>query len=334
MPQSEAKPVRRLAPPQIDLGPLYHGDAEARRVTVAAIRSACLRPGFFSVYNSNVSAALVERVYAQSARFHALPDNAGKRRLHEKHSPYKRGWLPLFEEPAYEPGAMSHCASFNLARELPPQPRSEAYANLGPNVWPALDGFREDVYGYYLACSELGQTLFCVFAEALGLEQDFFTRRSTDRSPSTMRLLHYPANAGAADYARDNSGISAHTDFECFTIMHQSAPGLQLLTAQNEWTEVPVPTRGDQFIIILGDMLERWSNGFFRATRHRVVNTPWERYSLILFCAADQDVVVEPLAPFVSAARPARYPPVTQQQHISRALQTAMHNLELTSKPR
>ena len=51
----------------------------------------------------------------------------------------------------------------------------------------------------------------------------------------TIRLLHYPGHGdvdgtikGTAAIPGGHDRIGAHTDFECFTLMHQTAPGLQL----------------------------------------------------------------------------------------------------------
>jgi isopenicillin N synthase-like dioxygenase len=67
--------------------------------------------------------------------------------------------------------------------------------------------------------------------------------------------------------------------------------------------------------------MERFSNGWLKATGHRVVNTPWTRYSMILFFAVDGDYTVAPLPRFISPENPARYDPVTQGEHIARELE-------------
>jgi isopenicillin N synthase-like dioxygenase len=139
-----------------------------------------------------------------------------------------------------------------------------------------------------------------------------------------MRLLHYPANDRPADSR--NVGIAAHTDFECFTIMNQTAAGLELTEAGGEWCEAPSDI--GTFTVILGDMMERFSNGFFKATGHRVVNTPWTRYSIVLFFAVDGAYTVEPLEGFVSPDNPPRYEAVTQDEHIERELERAAANSE------
>jgi isopenicillin N synthase-like dioxygenase len=180
-----------------------------------------------------------------------------------------------------------------------------------------VQGFRDAILDYYEQTTRLGRALSEVFAEILGVERNFINERSREKAPRTMRLLHYPANDAPVD--KRNVGIAAHTDFECFTIMNQTAAGLELTDVNGHWCEAPSDIGA--FTVVLGDMMERFSNGWLKATGHRVVNTPWTRYSMILFFAVDGDYTVAPLPRFISPENPARYDPVTQGEHIARELE-------------
>lgn len=71
-----------------------------------------------------------------------------------------RGWVPLFEEPAYEPGTIAHVTSFDLARDLPANDPAvlRGEKGMGQNVWPAeLPMFRRDVSTYYDATSSMAK---------------------------------------------------------------------------------------------------------------------------------------------------------------------------------
>ena len=115
--------------------------------------------------------------------------------------------------------------------------------------------------------------------------------------------------------AAANVGISAHTDFETHTFLHQDSPGLQLWLPAGGggggggWATAPLPDEG-HWTCILSDMVERWTNGLAPACRHRVAFTPWPRASLIRFVGVDADTVVAPL-PCFGPPR-ADYPPVSQ----------------------
>jgi len=73
-------------------------------------------------------------------------------------------------------------------------------------------------------------------------------------------------------------------------------------------------------------MLERWTNGYFRATGHRVRNTRHKRMSLVMFFAANEDVLVQPLPPHVDAINGPRYLPVLQGEHIRQEVERARRN--------
>jgi len=238
----------------------------------------------------------------------------------------QRGWIPLGTEPAYEAGTIARCESFDLAMELPGESSTE-FGGLGANLWPHdLPGFQDTVYGWYLQARAAARQLFEAFAEMYDLATDTFTQYESERSSSMMRLLRYPPNEGQT--ADNIVGISAHTDYEAFTLMGQTAPGLELLTVNDEWISPPVVQ--DRFIVIVGDMLERLTNGTLRATRHRVVDTEWERLSLILFNAFDADAVIAPLPEFVSDDNPARFEPTTQVAHINAEVSQAVANLAIS----
>lgn len=310
----------------IDLSGL-HGDTATRTATLASIRAAFETAGFFYAKNFGPSQASVDAVFAQASRFHGLPDEHKATALQEGPGS-KRGWIPLGSEPAYEAGTVARCESFDLAMELPGE-TSTQFGGLSANLWPNdLPGFQETVYGWYLDARAAARQLFVALAEMYDLDPQTFARLESERSSSMMRLLRYPPNEGqTADHI---VGISAHTDYEAFTLMSQTAPGLQLLHRNGEWIEAPVLE--DRFIVIVGDMLEFLTNGHLRATRHRVADTAWERYSLILFNAFDADAVIAPLPQFVTADNPARYEPTTQVAHINGEVSTAMTNRDATTQ--
>ena len=50
-----------------------------------------------------------------------------------------------------------------------------------------------------------------------------------------------------------------------------------------------------KFTVIIADVVERWTNGFFPATPHRVALSDRERFSIVRFNGLDPGAVVEPL---------------------------------------
>ena len=137
-----------------------------------------------------------------------------------------------------------------------------------------------------------------------------------------MRMLHYPGQQQAA--GANEVGIAAHTDFECITLLYQTAAGLELRDPRGEWHDAP--SRNRQLTVLFGDLLENWTNGCVRATGHRVRMTREPRYSFVLFFAVNDGVTVAPLAQFVDDDLPAKYTAVTQQQHSNQEISRAERN--------
>ena len=125
-------------------------------------------------------------------------------------------------------------------------------------------------------------------------------------------------------------GIAEHTDFECFTLLHQSAPGLELRDLAGAWRTARCDPDRSMFTIIVADMLERWTRGYFLATPHRVALTRGERLSLVRFNGLDPGAVVAPLARWFPGPSPANknYAPVAQGEHTAALVTRAAKNLE------
>ena len=300
----------------IDIGGLRCGNSAARRSVAREIGIAARDPGVFYVHGHAVDENLVRRVYAQAKVFFDQPE-AAKLRCHIAHSHNHRGYVPFSERGEYEDEqGERHYEAFDLGLDLPTNhPAARKLPLTGPNAWPSLHGFREVIAEYYQAVTEVGRSLCRAFEISLDLEEGYFDRFM--RTPtSQLRLLHYVENEAAALAGPKHMG--AHTDYECFTILHQTKPGLQTWTADGQWENVP-PIPGT-FVINIGDMMEVWTNGEFPSNPHRVHNTGDERFSLPFFVVADYDAVIQPVPTMISANRPPAYAPVVAGEHLLRQL--------------
>jgi isopenicillin N synthase-like dioxygenase len=296
--------------PVVDVSALGSGDPVARARAAEDLGAAARQAGFFYVVGHGVAAPLLAGVQAQAARFFAQPLER-KLDLYIGNSPNHRGYVPEGEEVFYG-GTRDLKESFDLALDLPPDHPEVVCGTplLGPNVWPDLPGFREQVTAYYQAVFALGRRLLRGFALALGLPEHSLDGFVTT-PPSQLRLVHYPHDPRPTG---DGGGIGAHTDYECFTILLPSAPGLEVMSGDGVWVDAP-PLPG-AFIVNLGDMMENWTNGELVATSHRVRRVSEERYSFPLFFACDYGTVVEPLPAFVGPDRPPRYAPLVAGEHL------------------
>jgi isopenicillin N synthase-like dioxygenase len=283
--------------PIVDISGLQATELAERRRVAAEIGAAARDVGFLYISGTGVDEAVFDRMLAATKAFFALPVEE-KMRSYIGLSRCHRGYVPVGEEgiESDENDVPDLKEAFDTALDLPADDPDYLAGNpmLGPNTWPEVPGFAAAVTDYYQAILAVGDRLLWAFAVALGEDPDVFSRHAT-KTPSQLRLVYYPYDPGA----QDGLGIGAHTDYECFTLLKPTAPGLEVLNGAGEWIDVP-PVPGT-FVVNIGDLLELWTNGAFVATSHRVRKVAEERYSFPLFFNVDYDTVVQPLPQFASA---------------------------------
>ncbi|WP_123023921.1 isopenicillin N synthase family dioxygenase [Mycolicibacterium stellerae] len=279
--------------PVVDISGLRSPDRSERERVAAEIGEAARDVGFLYISGAGVDGSLFDRLLVATQEFFALPVEE-KMRSFIGLSRCHRGYVPVGEE-GVETGTPDLKEAFDTALDLPADDPDYLSGNpmLGPNTWPDLPGFAEAVTAYYEAVLAVGYRLLWAFAVALGEDPELFSRHAT-KTPSQLRLVHYPYNPDAVD----GLGIGAHTDYECFTLLKPTTPGLEILNGAGEWIDVPpIP---DTFVVNIGDMLELWTNGEFVATSHRVRRVTEERYSFPLFFNVDYHTEVKPLPKFAA----------------------------------
>lgn len=79
--------------------------------------------------------------------------------------------------------------------------------------------------------------------------------------------------------------VADHTDFGCVSILLQEpgTSGLEVYYPPSDsW--IPVPVVNDGFVINMGDMMQRYTGGYYRSARHRVLtNREKHRHSVAFF---------------------------------------------------
>ncbi len=304
--------------PVIDFRGFLAGSPAERKEVARRIGEACRNIGFFYLVNHGVPQHVIDRAFAEARRFFALPLER-KREIAIEKSPCHRGYFGMGGEnldPRKQRYAGDLKEGIKIGRDLPPDhPLVRAGTPLhGPDQWPSgLPGWREAMQSCYDALVGLGREIMHAFALALGLPETYFDRWLTGPM-ATLGPLHYPPQQGPI--SEERLGAGAHTDFGCLTILAQDpVGGLQVRNSAGQWIDAPyIP---GSFVVNIGDMMERWTNGIFSSTRHRVINTSGrDRYSLPFFFDPDFDADLTCLKTCQGPDRPPRYPPTTGGQHL------------------
>jgi len=310
--------------PVIDLGPA----ARAPDAVAAAIGRACRETGFFLVANHGVPASLIASQFEWSRRFFDLP-LAERAALHMRNSPTRAGYEPVGGQTLDSDTPPDLKESFYVNQDLPD---SHAFVlagirGYGGNQWPALPGFRQQMLDYYAAVDALAARIMGLLALSLELNADYFAPAFGCPS-ATLRLIKYPPHPGDA---RDNQlGAGAHTDWGAVTVLAQDdIGGLEVENAAGEWISAP-PVPGT-FVINLGDMFTRWTNGIYRSNMHRVINNKAsgrDRYSVPFFYSPDHTARIECLPTCTDADHPPLYAPCTAGEHLDEMFRRSYGDLQ------
>ena len=284
------------------------------------IHKACRETGFFYVANHGVPQALIDAQFEAAKHFYALPEEE-KLALHMKNSASTAGYEPIggqildSQDAAAEKAPPDLKESFYIAMELPDEHpwAQKKIRSFGHNQWPDLPGFREQMLAYQAAVRALGNRLLTKLALSLELPEDFFVP-FYDMPGTTLRLLRYPPHPRAA--LANQLGAGAHTDWGGITLLVQDAlGGLEVRNVEGDWIQAnPVP---GTFVVNLGDLMQRWTNGVYRSNMHRVKNnsSSEDRYSIPFFYSPRPDSRIECMPTCTDAEHPPKYPPCTAAEH-------------------
>jgi len=309
------------------IAPLVSDDATwLRRMQDAdvakALHDACSKVGFFYLEDHSIPQTLIDEVFRLSMQLFSLPKEQ-KEQLAD--SVLQRGYTKFEEEtldPANQPTRGDTKEGYYIGDE---SDAIDASRLIGPNVWPTPDAclldqvqcnsFRCTMEKYRSEATRVCMKLLGCFALAVGssnpqLFDEYFTEPKT-----FIRLLHYSSEA--SDERNGLYACGAHSDYGMLTLLlTDDNPGLQVRLEGGEWIDIP-PKKG-AYVVNIGDMFERWTNGKFRSTVHRVI-TPAdanERYSIPFFFEPNFDALVECLETCCSEDDPPKYPPITAGQHL------------------
>lgn len=305
--------------PVLDLGPFLAGAPRSEEVLAASLREAASTVGFFYIANHGVSQDLVGAAFEAAERFHALPL---EQKLELKVTDDNQGYMPMrgsthrtsdglkMDSTNSKPNVNE---AFFVRREFEPEHPKKGQRYHKENRWPKdLPGFRETVIEYFETLQNLGKKLLPLYALALDLPATYFDPHFSDPI-SALRLTHYPPIASGAD----EFSIAPHFDSSFMTILAQNkVPGLQIQDYRtSEWVDVGIVE--GTFIVNIGEVLRRLTNGLFLATPHRAYNVSGrDRYAIPYFLHPDAEMMLEPLSTTVVPNNPPDFPVQTTDEYL------------------
>lgn len=272
--------------PMIDIGPLRDGSNPGR--VAQALHQASRDVGFLYVCNHGIDPGFLAQAREEAlAFFRQSQDEKMRVAISPQHRGFLRPGAAKMQDDARPDLKESFVWGMEDARGQAPQD----HPLRGDNRWPAdRPGLRGAALRYLEESEAVARLLLQGFAIGLGLDRQFFLRTSA-RPMSRAAFVYYPPQDPSL--GPNQFGVAPHTDFGVLTVLCQDAVGgLQVQHADGTWFEAP-PVPGS-LVINVGDLLARWTNGVYRSTPHRVVNTSGqERLSLVLAFDPDPQTRVD-----------------------------------------
>lgn len=277
--------------PIIDLS-LLQGTEMQKEEFYENLRYAAREIGFFYLVGHEVDWNVCEKLYKLSKQFFALPLEE-KLKIEMIHSPHFRGYTRVGAE--YTLGSPDWREEIDLGAERKAlnDTNLPAYMRMqGPNQW--LESFLEIkpiFYEWQMQVKQMGLNLLKAFSFALYGKYDIFDDLFGDFPQEHVKLIRYPGKSNNNEgFSVQNQGVGAHKDGGFLTfLMLDDVPGLQVKLDSKEW--IDVKKKDKAFVINIGELLELATNGYLKATTHRVYSPQQgqERISIALFLGAQLD---------------------------------------------
>lgn len=283
----------------------------------AQLRTAAVSSGFFHVVNHGVPEAQVQSQFDLARALLELPLER-REALSMHRSPLLRGFECLGGQTLDAAMKPDLKESFYCGMDWSPDhPFVKAgYHTYGPSQWPEeLPEAKPVCMAYIDAMNALSTRILQLMALSLGLPERTFDADCRDPMV-TLRMIRYPPHPADAD--ERTFGAGAHTDWGAVTLLAQDDHGgLEVQMPDGRWVEAaPVP---GSFVVNLGDMVPRWTNGLYRSNLHRVRNRHSggrPRFSIPFFFEPCYTARIEALPGTVPAGEEPLHAPCTAGEHL------------------
>ncbi|GBF80256.1 isopenicillin N synthase family dioxygenase [Aphanothece sacrum] len=284
--------------PIIDFQPFLEGNPLEKKTVAQQFYAALADVGCLYLKNYGFSTDLVAQVFAESKAFFDLP-------LEEK---MQLALNPKEPSIGYYRNNSRTQEIFNYAAEKR-HPISQ---------WPEnLPGFRDTVMEFFQGCEDLSWNLFQALAMSLQLLPTDLTDLISDKNCHGA-LLHYPPINNSPE--PNKFRFKPHTGAGTFGLIFQDeAKGLEICTRQQQW--IPVSSIPGTVVVIMEDLIQRWTNDQLYSTLHKV-SIPEEefykhqsRYSLAFKVSPNDDAEIRCFEKCVSEDNPRKYSSISVKDY-------------------
>lgn len=251
--------------------------------------SICKDYGFFTLVNHDIQMEDILNLNAVARSFFNMPMKY-KMLAHQEGS--GTGYIPYQAESLG--GSDGSLYKGDLKESL-----NISYKDVCNGEWPELpSALKEECKDYFFSMLQLSDKMLEYLAIAFGgIGRNFFTNKIRSLPNLVLRLAYYPAVEGKA--APGQFRASPHTDYGTMTFLWaDDFTGLQSYDRHTDsWVDA-VNLPPEALYVNIGDMLQIWTNNWWKASLHRVVvpeDRSHDRLSIVMFHNPNDDTVIYPI---------------------------------------
>jgi len=255
---------------------------------LAELRRAASDVGFFYLVDHGISHESQQDYLRLSREFFQLSAQQ-KQSVDMIHSPHFRGYNAMGSEmTAGRLDAREQFDWMNEEQAIPDSALSQPWQKLiGPNLWPtSMPALKPSLTKLQDQLSDITVNLLQRLCASLGVEAHALDHTIGKQPYTHAKLIRYPGQN------RPQQGVGAHKDPGYLTLVMQDEQSGLKVERNGQWIAVePIP---GAFVVNIGELLELASNGFLKATNHKVESPKQgvERYSIAFFMAAQLSATV------------------------------------------
>ncbi|ODN05901.1 hypothetical protein Ocin01_00781 [Orchesella cincta] len=272
---------------------------------VKNIGNSCIQWGFFYVTGHGINPKVVDGVLEVSNQFFK------QSKLYKKTVERKPDNYRGYTDTELTKQKVDWKEAYDFGAEYPLEVNTLENGidlDAGANQWPNdMPHFKQTLLQYFKEMHSLSSLLMDMIFLSLNVDPRAMKHHFNEATDTSFcRLNYYPVCADS----KNNLGVGPHADAGVLTVLLQDNSVTSLQVQRNgDFHDVP-PIPGS-FVINIGDMMQVWSNGTFKAPVHRVLaNSESERLSVPFFFNPSYETTVEPLDQCVSNDIPRHYRPI------------------------
>jgi len=296
--------------PIIDVGDYLSGDVDAREQFATDLRAIQEGLGFYCIVNHGIDQALIDSSFDQIAELFALPEETKMAHRvdfhHQGFIPNKSLILRWSKIAKNEKKDLNEAWAFMREREADDPKVVANMRHRGLNQWPEeLPEFRKVLLKYQETMADLATRMLPAYARALDLPATYLDEKFSHPEYYNRCAWYPPVDAEEGQYS-----LSPHSDHSSMTYLPlMDVPGLQVMSPTTKWIELE-PVRG-AIVVNTGEFFNRWTNGRFIATPHRVVPPKKDRYALTFFYNCNDETIADPFPTCIAPGETPKYEPMS-----------------------